>query len=137
MGLGPGSPCEFEDDTELFHQVERDLLLTTINSDWPTWGKTRAHVKVEHTSVVLQISSHAVIFWQRMPQHFLSEKVSLKGAWMSKAFGRGFYELSRWNESYKITQLLIHLFTYVKTINGLIFNDILLGNTELQWPHLQ
>ena len=52
MGLGPGSVCEFEDDTGLFHWLERDLLWTAVNSDWPTWGKTRAHVKVEHTSIV-------------------------------------------------------------------------------------
>lgn len=32
-GPEPGSACEFEDDTGLFHWVEKDVLVTATNSD--------------------------------------------------------------------------------------------------------
>ena len=74
MGLGPGSACEFGDDTGLFHWAERDLLLTAINSDWPTWGKTRAHVKVEHTS---RVPWHQCCSFRRAAMQLCSGKASL------------------------------------------------------------
>lgn len=113
MGLGPGSLCEFEDGTGLFHWVERDLLLTTINWDRSTWGKTRAHVKAEHTIIVpwhLCCSSR----WAELPcSYFLAEHASTlpfqkkiaskEPEQVRHLAGFFFYKLACWSECHKGT----------------------------------